>query len=117
MRDRRYGAGGYVHSRGQRDELPDERDGRVGDSLPARVLPADVHTVTISGLNDLISASQSGTVTLAAPMRLNTTPAVAGRIATAGKITFRFVPEPGTMLLLLSGSVALLVIGRRRLRK
>ena len=76
-----------------------------------------MHTVTISGLNDLISASQSGTVTLAAPMRLNTTPAVAGRIATAGKITFRFVPEPGTMLLLLSGSVALLVVGRRRLRK
>jgi hypothetical protein len=79
-------------------------------------LPVEAHTVTISGLNNLVSASQSGTVTLAAPMRINTTPSVAGRIATAGKLTFSFVPEPGTMLLLISGTVALLVIGRRQIR-
>jgi PEP-CTERM motif len=42
---------------------------------------------------------------------------IAGRIPGATFLRFNFVPEPGTMLLLVSGAVGLAVIGRRRLRK
>jgi len=80
-------------------------------------LPLEVHTITFPGSNELLSASQSGTVTLTAPMRINTTPAVAGRLPAGALWTISFVPEPGTMLLLTAGAVALVVVGRRRIRK
>jgi hypothetical protein len=80
-------------------------------------LPLELHTVTIPGSNNLISSSQAGTVTLVAPMRINTSPAVAGRLPMAVRMTLEFVPEPGTMLLLVAGAVGLVVVGRRQLRK
>jgi hypothetical protein len=75
------------------------------------------HTVTIAGSNHLVSGSQIGDVTVVSPMRIDTGPAIAGRIPGEVILHFEFVPEPGTMLLLVSGAVGLAVIGRRRMRK
>jgi hypothetical protein len=50
-------------------------------------------------------------------MRIDTSAAIAGRIPGEVILHFEFVPEPGTMLLLVSGAVGLAVIGRRRMRK
>jgi hypothetical protein len=74
------------------------------------------NTVTISGTNNLLSASKAGTVTTIAPLRIDTSD-IAGRIPGSVTLHFEFVPEPGTMLLLVSGAVGLAVIGRRRMRK
>jgi len=73
-------------------------------------------TVTISGTNNLLSGSKAGTVTTIAPLRIDTS-GIAGRIPGKLEAHFEFVPEPGTMLLLVSGAVGLAVIGRRRMRK
>jgi len=74
------------------------------------------NTVTISGTNNLLSGSKAGTVTVISPLRIDTS-GIAGRIPGAAEAVFTFVPEPGTMLLLVSGAVGLAVIGRRRMRK
>ena len=74
-------------------------------------------TVTIAGTNNLASGSTTGTVTVVSPMRIATGPAIAGNIPGEVVIHFEYVPEPGTMLLLVSGAVGLAVIGRRRMRK
>ena len=75
-------------------------------------------TVTISGTNNLASGGSSlaGAVTVIAPLRIFTG-AIAGNIPGAGIMHIEFVPEPGTVLLLVSGAVGLAVIGRRRMRK
>jgi hypothetical protein len=82
-------------------------------------LPVELYTVTISGTNNLMSAtaSQSGQVTLVAPQRINTGVAISGVIPGLMWMTLVFVPEPGTLLLLVTGAVGLLVIGRRQIRK
>jgi hypothetical protein len=74
------------------------------------------HTVSISGTNNLMSASFAGSVTVVAPLRI-ATGAIANTIPGSATIHLEFVPEPGTMLLLVSGAVGLAVIGRRRMRK
>jgi hypothetical protein len=79
-------------------------------------LAAENHTVTISGTNNLASGSKAGMVTVVSPLRIDTH-AVAGVIPGLVRLKFNFVPEPGTMLLLVSGAVGLAVIGRRRMRK
>ena len=79
--------------------------------------PAKVHTVTVSGSNGLISASGSGRVTMVSPARINTSPALLGRIPARADMTLRFVPEPGTLLVLVTGAAALARIGRRRTRR
>lgn len=79
-------------------------------------LPLEQTVVTIAGTVNLASGSQPGSVTVLAPMRIDTS-GIAGRIPGAGRIHMDFVPEPGTMLLLVSGAVGLAVIGRRRMRK
>jgi hypothetical protein len=73
-------------------------------------------TAMVEGTNNLQSASQPGMVTLVSPFRINTGN-LAGRVPGAIYKKFTFVPEPGTMLLLVSGAVGLAVIGRKRLRK
>ena len=78
--------------------------------------PFENGTVTISGTNNLLSGSKAGTVTVVTPMRVQTS-GIAGTIPGRIEAHFEFVPEPGTMLLLVSGAVGLAVIGRRRMRK
>jgi hypothetical protein len=78
--------------------------------------PFENFTVTISGTKNLLSGSSPGQVTVVAPLRIDTA-AISGRIPGSGTLHFEFVPEPGTMLLLVSGAVGLAVIGRRRMRK
>lgn len=72
--------------------------------------------LTVTGTNTLASASQPGMVTLVSPYRVSTG-TLAGNIAGAVYLKYVFVPEPGTMLLLVSGAVGLAVIGRKRMRK
>jgi hypothetical protein len=81
-------------------------------------LPFENHTLTITGTNNLASglASQAGSVTVIAPLRVDTG-AIAGRIPGSADMRLEFVPEPGTVLLLVSGAIGLAVIGRRRMRK
>ncbi len=80
-------------------------------------LPSEYHTVTIRGQNDLLSASQSGSISIVSPMRIDTTEAVSGRVPGTAFLDIVFVPEPGVMLLLVTGAVGLVVAGRRRARK
>jgi hypothetical protein len=77
---------------------------------------AENHTVTISGTNNLASGSKAGTVTVVAPLRIDVD-IIAGIIPGRLELVMAFVPEPGSMLLLISGAVGLAVIGRRRMRK
>jgi len=74
-------------------------------------------TVTISGTNNLTSASGTGTVTLITPLRIDTGPLNVNNIPGALSKTFVFAPEPGTLLLLASGAAGLVLIGRSRARK
>jgi len=80
-------------------------------------LPLEYHTVTLMGENRLLSTSQDGVVTLVSPMRIDTSPALWGRLPGAAWLDLTFVPEPGTMLLLVTGVIALAVVGHRRMRR
>jgi hypothetical protein len=48
---------------------------------------------------------------------INTSPTVSGRVPGATWVDLEFVPEPGTLLLLVTGAIGLVAIGRRRARK
>jgi hypothetical protein len=74
------------------------------------------YTVTVNGYNNLMSASQAGTVKMVSPFRMGTGN-LAGNVAGASWLTLVFVPEPGTVLLLVSGAVGLALIGRKRMNK
>jgi hypothetical protein len=76
-----------------------------------------VATVTISGTNNLASASGAGSVTLVTPLRIDTGPLNVGNIPGSFTKTFVFAPEPGTLLLLASGAAGLVLIGRRKINK
>jgi hypothetical protein len=83
------------------------------------------HTVTVSGSNALISGGQAGRVTVVSPIWIDTGTLLGnlpggdnlGNLPGVVKLTFEFVPEPGSVVLLLSGVVGLAVIGRRRIRR
>jgi hypothetical protein len=80
-------------------------------------LPVEQHTVTLSGSNGLLSGSQEGSVTLIAPLRVNTGTAISGRVPSPIWTRYTFVPEPGVLLMLVAGAIALATVGRRRMRK
>jgi hypothetical protein len=74
-------------------------------------------TVTLTaGTNNMADASAAGTIKMVSPFRLQTG-ALAGNVAGAVYKTFTFVPEPGTVLLLLTGAAGLAIVGRKRMRK
>ncbi len=73
----------------------------------------ETNTVTVTGTNALNSVSQPGMVTVVSPYRLDTGN-LSGKGAGAIYNKIVFVPEPGTMLLLISGAAGLVLIGRRR---
>jgi hypothetical protein len=76
-----------------------------------------VNTVTISdGFNNLASHGQNGSIKMVSPFRVKTGN-IMGNVAGSLSKTFTFVPEPGTVLLLVTGAVGLAVIGRKRMRK
>ncbi len=73
-------------------------------------------TAIIGGANNLASASQAGSIKMVSPYRIRTGN-LAGNVAGSVTKTFTFVPEPGTVLLLLTGAAGLAVVGRSRMRK
>jgi len=77
---------------------------------------AEQNFVDIHGTNGLLSASKPGMVTLISPMRIDTGNLV-GNIPGVVKKKFTFVPEPGTLALLIAGAGGLAAMGRRRMRK
>ena len=74
-------------------------------------------TVTVGGTNILASEGLGGAVSLISPQRINTGAIGLGNIAAVWRKDFVFVPEPGTVLLLVSGAAGLVLIGRNRMRK
>lgn len=74
-------------------------------------------TVTLGGTNVLASASFGGMVTLISPLRINTGALGVGNIPGVFAKKFVFVPEPGTVLLLVSGAAGLVFIGRKRMKR
>lgn len=75
------------------------------------------NTVTITGgTNNLASASQAGSIKMVSPFRIKTG-TLAGNVAGSLTKTLTFVPEPGTVLLLVTGAVGLAIVGRKRMRK
>jgi hypothetical protein len=84
-------------------------------SIPPGTVPLENNTVTIAGTNNLLSGSQAGKVTVVTPFYVDTS-GLAGTIPGKLTMTFEFVPEPGTVLLLVAGAAGLAVLGRRRMR-
>jgi hypothetical protein len=79
-----------------------------------------VGTVTVHGSQLLASnASGNGLVTLISPFRIDASalgqPVIPG--FWAQRLIFANVPEPGTMLLLVSGAAGLVLIGRKRMKR
>jgi hypothetical protein len=76
-------------------------------------------SVVMSGSNNITSASAGGTITLVSPMRIDTGDLNVGKIPglVTKKFSFVAVPEPGTVLLLVSGAAGLVMIGRSRMRR
>ena len=73
-------------------------------------------TVSVTGSMN-VTAGGAGTVTMVAPARVLTGALGVGNLPVRLMETFVFVPEPGTMLLLLSGAAGLVLLGRKRMLK
>ncbi len=78
-------------------------------------LTNELETVNVTMWGSVVQDGGTGTVQLIAPTRVNTT-LTSGNTPAAGRNTFRFVPEPGSLLLIGSGVIGLLLIGRRRMK-
>ena len=72
-------------------------------------------TVTFTGTNS-ITASGAGSVTLISPTKITTGALGLGNLPGVWRASFKFVPEPGTVLLLVSGAAGLAFIGRKRMK-
>lgn len=93
-------------------------NGAVAQNPPPSIISTRA-SVILSGTNNLQSSATSldGQVTLISPVRVDTG-SLAGVIPGVASKTFVFadVPEPGTVLLLVSGAAGLVFLGRRRMR-
>lgn len=85
-------------------------------TLTAAGVPITNNTVVIGGTNNLASASATGSIKMVSPFRIRTG-SLAGNVAGSLTKTFSFVPEPGTVLLLVTGAAGLAIVGRKRMRK
>ena len=89
----------------------------TANTLTASGIIVTNNTVTlIAGSNNLASASQAGSIKMISPFRIKTG-SLAGNVAGSLTKTFTFVPEPGTVLLLVTGAAGLAIVGRKRMRK
>jgi len=77
------------------------------------------HQVTLVGDNGLTSitpTTQTGTMTLVAPMRVLTTNLGFGNVPGRAAFRYVFTPEPSTLVLLAAGAGGLLLVGRKRMK-
>ena len=74
------------------------------------------NTVNFGGMKNLASSAVGGTVTMISATRVNTGPLQQGIIPGVLKQSLKFVPEPGPVLLLVSGAAGLVALGRRRMK-
>ena len=70
-----------------------------------------VNTLSLSGYDDR-TAGHKGTLQLVTPFRVLTN--AAGHLPGVAFQTLRFVPEPGTLLLLVASAAGIAVLGQRR---
>ncbi|MEO1913940.1 MAG: PEP-CTERM sorting domain-containing protein [Myxococcales bacterium] len=85
--------------------------------ITAAGIPLENNTVVISaGTNALASSNSDGSIKMVSPFRI-ATGSLAGNVAGSMIKTFTFVPEPGTVLLLVTGAAGLAIVGRKRMRK
>jgi hypothetical protein len=74
------------------------------------------NTVNVGGTQNLASSATGGVVTLISPVRVDASAIGQPVIPGVFRQTFKFVPEPGTVLLLVSGAAGLVALGRRRMK-
>jgi len=74
------------------------------------------NTVNVGGTQNLASSAAGGVVTLISPVRVDASAIGQPVIPGVFRQTFKFVPEPGTVLLLVSGAAGLVALGRRRMK-
>jgi hypothetical protein len=86
--------------------------------ITAAGIPVTNNTVALNaGTNNLgATPNQAGSIKMVSPFRIKTG-SLAGNVAGSMTKTFTFVPEPGTVLLLVTGAAGLAIVGRKRMRK
>ena len=86
--------------------------------ITAAGIPITNNTVALNaGTNNLgATPNLGGSIKMVSPFRISTG-SLAGNVAGSMTKTFTFVPEPGTVLLLVTGAAGLAIVGRKRMRK
>jgi hypothetical protein len=74
------------------------------------------NTVNVGGTQNLASSAAGGVVTLISPVRIDASALGWPTLPGVFRQSFKFVPEPGTVLLLVSGAAGLVALGRRRMK-